>query len=147
MATEFVRQFDEIEFPDGMEPQVFMDSEGREIPNPNPIVINLPGGPVTEYDRVRELIARELSMQAALSGEESFEDANDFEVEGDIFPVSPHEYSEDTELADREALAAEQERAAKAKKPKKPRQAEPDEAPGVEGVADPLDQPPEDAQS
>lgn len=112
----------EMEFPDGLEPQVFMDSEGREIPNPNPIVIYLPSGPVTDFDRVRELIRRELSYQAALDGEETLEEANDFDVDGDMFPVSPHEYAEETEAADREALEAEVERQRRASsRPKKPK--------------------------
>lgn len=113
----------ETEFPDGMEPEVFMDSQGREIPNPNPIVIHLPSGPVTDFDRVRELIRRELSIEAAAREEETMEEANDFDVEGDMFPVSPHEYTEDTEKADLEALALEEERQKRAKakgKPSKP---------------------------
>lgn len=122
MATEF-------EFPDGMDPQVFMDSEGREIPNPNPIVFHLPGQVVTEYDRVRELIARELAFQASVRGEETFDEANDFDVDDDMFPVSAHEYTEDTEAADREALAQEQERQARAKKAKKGKK-DPQAAPG-----------------
>lgn len=109
MATEF-------EFPDdGMDPQVFMDEFGREIPNPNPIVIHLPSGLVNDFDRVRELIRYQLSAEAAAREEETFEDANDFDVPGDVFPVSPHEYDEDTEAADREALAVEAEREARAK--------------------------------
>lgn len=135
----------EFEFPDPMEPKVFMDEFGREVPNPEPIVIYLPSGPVTEFDRVREIIRRELSLQMSEQGMETEEDANDFDVDGDIFPVSPHEYSEATEAADQEAFQAEAERdyqakkAAKAKKAKA-RQAEPDEPPGdPKGVADPLD--------
>lgn len=107
MATDF-------DFPDGMDPQVFMDEDGREVPNPNPIVIHFPSGPVSDYDRVRELIRRELSLEAAQRDQESFEDANDFDVDDDLFPVSPHEYDADTEEADREALAAEVERQKKA---------------------------------
>lgn len=118
----------ETEFPDGMEPEVFMDSQGREIPNPNPIVIHLPSGPVTDFDRVRELIRRELSIEAERNGEESIEEANDFEVEGDMFPVSPHEYDEDTEKADYEALAAEQERQKRSKARKKPSRPAADDA-------------------
>lgn len=104
MATEF-------QFPDdGLQPEVFMNEDGQEVPNPNPIVIYLPGGPVSDFDRVREILRRELSLEAAAREQETFEDANDFEVDGDMFPVSPHEYDEDTEAADREALQAEVER-------------------------------------
>lgn len=110
----------EFAFPeDGMDPKVFMDEQGREIPNPNPIVIYLPGGPVSDFDRVRELIRRELSIEAERAGMESIEDANDFDVDDDMFPVSPHEYAEETELADREALAVEQERQKRSSQDKK----------------------------
>lgn len=140
MATEFVE-----DFPDGMDPQVFMDLDGREVPNPNPIVIHLASGPVTDFDRVRELIRRELSIEAERNGEETMEEANDFDVEDDMFPVSAHEYTEDTEKADIEALAVHTQRQIdeikrkKAKKAKKPPQAAPEGAPGVQGVADPLE--------
>lgn len=140
----------EVEFPDGMEPQVFMDSEGREIPNPNEIVIYLPSGPVTDYDRVRELIRRELSIEAAQREEESFEDANDFEVEGDLFPVSPHEYDEDTEKADFEALAAEQERQKRSKsegKPSKPAAIDAEKKVGEDGVQPAQPDPGDDPES
>lgn len=123
MAIRVDQETGEIEFPDPMQPEVFMDEEGREIPNPNPIVILLPSGPVNDYDRVRELIRRELSLEAERAGQETMEEANDFDVDGDMFPVSPHEYTEDTEQADLEALAAEQERQKRSKargKPSKP---------------------------
>lgn len=132
----------EIEFPDGMEPLVFMNDEGQEVPNPNPIVIHLAGTTVNDYDRVREIIRRELSMQMAEEGFETEEEANDFDVEDDMFPVGQAEYDEGTEAADKEAMQLEVqlEKERKAKKGKKPRQAPPDEAPGEsEGVADPLD--------
>lgn len=132
------------DFEPGMAPKVAMDDEGREIPDPTPIVIYLPSGPVTDYDRVRDIIRRELSIQARNEGLETEEEANDFEVDGDIFPVSPHEYDEATEAADREALAAEVERERKAKMAKKAPSAAPKEPPGEpEGVADPLEPEPD----
>ena len=36
---------------------------------------------------------------------ETFEEANDFDVDDDIFPVSPHEYSEDQESSDMGIIA------------------------------------------
>lgn len=132
----------EIEFPDGMEPVVFMNDQGQEVPNPNPIVIHLAGTTVNDYDRVREIIRRELSMQMAEEGLETEEEANDFHVDDDMFPVGQAEYDEDTEAADKEAMELEarleEERDRKRKKVKKPRQAAPDEAPEGSGeVADP----------
>lgn len=81
---------------------------GQEIPDDTPIVINLPGlAPITGVDDIRQLIAQEFSRAARAAEMESFEDANDFDVEDDEFPVSPHEYDRDTELADLEALQGE----------------------------------------
>lgn len=121
------------QFPDPEEPVVFMDSEGREVPNPEPIVIYLPSGPVSDYDRVREMIKRELSIEAARDGMETEEEANDFDVEGDMFPVSAHEYTEATEAADREAFELEAERQRRDRKKKKPSSGKPDEGAGSEG--------------
>lgn len=83
-----------------------LDDQGREIPDNTPIVVRFRGRVVSQFDQVRAYIRNELSRQAASLEMETFEDANDFDVEDDLFPVSPHEYSADTEVADREALAA-----------------------------------------
>lgn len=104
----------------GTKPFVQLDSEGREIPDDTPIVIYVNNRPITDFDRIRELIAVQLSHQAAAGGRETMEEANDFDVDDELFPVSPHEYAEETEAADREALAAEAERRKKAKTPAPP---------------------------
>lgn len=80
---------------------------GQEIPDDMPVVINIPGrGQIHDHDQIREYIHLYLSQAARDAGEETFEEANDFDVEDDEFPVSPHEYREDTERADREVLEA-----------------------------------------
>jgi len=78
---------------------------GQEVPDDSPIVIHIKGRTISQFDQVRDFIRRELREHADGSVE-TFEDANDFDVEDDLFPVSPSEYSEDTEAADREVLAA-----------------------------------------
>lgn len=78
---------------------------GQEIPDDTPVVINLPGvGQVNMLDDVKKFIDIYMSQRAAAEGMETIEDANDFEVDDDLFPVSPHEYDKETELADLEAL-------------------------------------------
>lgn len=83
-----------------------LNEKGQEVPDPTPIVVRFKSRVITEFDRVREFIQRELSESAGRAGAETFEEANDFDVEDDMFPVSPHEYAEDTERADREVLEA-----------------------------------------
>lgn len=104
-----------------------LDNEGREIPDNTPLVVRFRGRTISQFDQVRAYIRNELSRQAEALEMESFEDANDFQVDDDLFPVSPHEYSEDTEAADREALLAGD--------PSRPRQAE--VAPQVESSSSP----------
>lgn len=77
---------------------------GQEIPDDTPVVIHFRGRTVSQFDQVREYIRSELSRQASGLGMETLEEANDFDVEDDLFPVSAHEYDRDTEEADLEAL-------------------------------------------
>lgn len=82
-----------------------LDQEGREIPDDTPVVIRIKGNIISEYDQVRAFIRRELREQR--TGEvETFEEANDFDVGEDLFPVGAAEYAEDTEAADREVMEA-----------------------------------------
>lgn len=92
---------------------------GQEIPDDTPVVIHIKGQTISQFDQVREFIRRELREHQ--TGEiETFEDANDFDVEDDLFPVSAAEYTEDTEAADREVIAAAQARPAAAPTEGKP---------------------------
>lgn len=77
---------------------------GQEVPDPTPVVIRFKGAVISQFDQVRAFIRNELAANRAGSGAESFEEANDFDVEDDLFPVGGHEYDEDTELADREVI-------------------------------------------
>lgn len=82
---------------------------GQEIPDDTPVMIHIKGRTISQFDEVREFIRRELREHQ--TGEvETFEDANDFDVPDDLFPVSAAEYSEDTEAADREVIEAHQAR-------------------------------------
>lgn len=95
------------------------DALGQEIPDDTPVEVPLrlkaqPG----ELERLREMMSI-LSNQASQDGAESFEEANDFDVEDDVMPFSPHEilddglfHSAEQELLDRAARDMHNERAA-----------------------------------
>lgn len=60
------------------------DDEGRELPDPTPMAI--PAGmkrPESLVDTMRRLIRNEFSKDVGAIGYETFEDANDFDVEED----------------------------------------------------------------
>lgn len=62
------------------------DSLGREIPDPTPLELS-PGQarPETIQEMMQRLIRTHLSQAAQDAGEESFEEANDFDIEDEDF--------------------------------------------------------------
>lgn len=65
---------------------------GEEIPDPTPIEI--PAGmkrPETLAEQVQRLVRRQVSDYAALHGHETFEEADDLEVDEDFDPFTPYE--------------------------------------------------------
>lgn len=84
-----------------------LNDQGQEIPDDTPVVINIPGiGQVNQLDDVKRFMDLYLSNIAERDSYESIDDANDFDVDDDMFPVSAHEYDQATEAADLEALRA-----------------------------------------
>lgn len=82
-----------------------LNEQGQEVPDDTPLFLEVPGlRPVTQIDDIQRMIREEFSRIARENELETFEDANDFDVEDDDFPVSPHEYTEDTQRADEEAF-------------------------------------------
>lgn len=78
---------------------------GQEVPDSTPVVVRFRGRVISQFDQVRDFIRRELAQHR--TGElETFEEANDFNVEDDPFPVPPEEYDQDTADADNEVLQA-----------------------------------------
>lgn len=72
--------------------EVRLDKEGREIPDPNPVEV--PAGmkrPETLAEQVQRLVRTSISAHAALHGQESFEEADDFDIEDDFDPSTPYE--------------------------------------------------------
>ena len=63
-----------------------MNDLGQEVPNPVPVSIILPAAPMTNTEKMKKLIREEFSRVAAEHGEETFEQANDFDVD-DPFEV------------------------------------------------------------
>lgn len=76
-----------------------LDDQGREIPDPNPIEI--PAGmkrPETLAEQVQRLVKTSVSAYAAMHGHETFEEAEDFEIEDDFDPSTPYEVDFDPVL-------------------------------------------------
>lgn len=65
---------------------------GKEYPNPVPL--EPPIGFVQDkplYEQIRDMVRRELSVEAGAQGHETFEEADDFEIGDDFDPSSPFE--------------------------------------------------------
>lgn len=69
------------------------DELGREIPDPRPVEV--PVGiskPESMNDMIRRLVRQEASRTAEEAGYESFEEADDFEVEDEDLDALPTQY-------------------------------------------------------
>lgn len=77
-----------------------LDPDGREVLDPVPMSppINFKGSDRNMFDIMREQIRRELSEAAAAEGKETFEEADDFDVDDDYEPSTPWEKEFDPEL-------------------------------------------------
>ena len=73
-----------------------LDESGRELLNPNQVEIPVHmDRPPTLQERIQRLMRVELSKQAQAQEMETFEDANDFDIDDeDPDPVSPYEVHE-----------------------------------------------------
>lgn len=64
---------------------------GKEVQNPLPRAVHFPLCKTeTLQDQIKRLLRTELSSQAAAQGEETFEEANDFDVPDDEFDSEPN---------------------------------------------------------
>lgn len=85
------------------------DDKGQFYPDPTPIAP--PIGYVEEpsmFDRVRQMIRQDASIRAQAEGFESFEEADDFDIEDDIEPFSPYELITEQRVPDGPAVNGEQ---------------------------------------
>lgn len=81
-----------------------LNDKGQEVPDQTPIVIRVGRQTITQFDNIKAYIRRELSNAAANAEMETFDEANDFEVDDDPIPQSPHEYTEEQEEREREGF-------------------------------------------
>lgn len=80
------------------------DDQGRQIPDPRPV--EWPTGlsrPPSLQDEIKRFVRMELSRQAADQGVESFEEADDFDLDEDPDVVPRTAYELEPEHLDRDA--------------------------------------------
>lgn len=69
-----------------------LDEFGQEIPDPRPV--RIPAGfrrPETLAEQVQRLVRTHISRDAEQNGMETWEEANDFDVDDDFDPSTPYE--------------------------------------------------------
>lgn len=66
-----------------------IDKDGREVPDPRPLTVHVDFRPLTLQEQIARLMQAELSRRAAAKGHETFEEANDFEVDEENFQEPP----------------------------------------------------------
>jgi len=77
-----------------------LNENGHEILDDTPVA--MPVGfkrPATMTEMIRQYVKTELSKQASDSGQESWEEADDFDIGDDYDPKSPWELTFDQEMA------------------------------------------------
>nr|QJB20079.1 MAG: hypothetical protein [Microvirus sp.] len=81
------------------DPMPRLDNYGSEVPDPQPIAVNVKVKRLmNDSDRMRTIIRQELSRAAQEEGAESFEEADDFNVDDEYDPTSPYELVLDSDL-------------------------------------------------
>lgn len=74
-----------------------LDSNGRELLNPVPVNTNIDlEKPLSMQEQIERLMRGHLSMQAQAQGHETFEEANDFDIDDEFMnePLSGYEVQE-----------------------------------------------------
>lgn len=66
--------------------------DGKEYPSPVKLSVNVGDKPLSLRDQIRRILRTELSKQMQEQGAESFEEANDLDIEDDSEPISPYEF-------------------------------------------------------
>lgn len=112
----------EIEEAEMRAAEVFLDDLGRELCDPTPMQPPLGYNPQPSLaEQMRMMIQSErLRLEAEAAGYETFEEADDFEMDEDPFPRSQHEDEFDSPLSARELRRREREAQAAASSPPKP---------------------------
>lgn len=69
--------------------------DGLEYPNPNPLVVDVGPKRLSLRDQVKRILREEVSKEAYKQGFETFDEANDFDVEDeDPLPLSGFEHQD-----------------------------------------------------
>lgn len=78
----------------------YLDKYGREMPSPVPIAppIGYKKSPSLAEQIRAMVISEKLKMEAIAAGQETFEEADDFDVDDDFDPSSPYEVNFDPPL-------------------------------------------------
>lgn len=90
---------EQIDIEEYVEQKARLDKNGHEILDPRPV--EMPVGfhrPETLAEQIQRMVRTEFSEAASNAGFESFEDADDFDVEDEIDPGSPYEMEFDPVL-------------------------------------------------
>ena len=66
-----------------------LNEKGQEVLDPTPVVLDVGPRPLPLVDRIKRAVKHELSEMAQNTGYESFEEANDFDIE-DQFSETDH---------------------------------------------------------
>lgn len=82
-----------------------LDERGREICDDTPAAVPVRISRVSEVDRVRYIVREMMSRQAELEGNESFDEADDFDVGDDDFPENPFEPNFEPEVVEGASLS------------------------------------------
>lgn len=76
----------------------YLDEQGREVPNPKPLVLDVSPRPPSLQEQIQRLVRKEVSAQAELQEMETFEESQDFDIPGeDDLQMSGFEVMEDEE--------------------------------------------------
>lgn len=120
-----------------------LNSKGQEIPDPTPVAVPIGFGiPESLESKIRRMVRSEsLSMAAERAGHETFEEADDFDVDDEDDMSSPWEMDFDQEMAPFAADGGG--RVAVEERPARPRDALEVPPPGVEPEGG--EKPPEEA--
>lgn len=71
------------------------DEMGREIPDTRPVAVpHNWDRPLSLHEEIKRFVRIELSRTAEMQGQESFEEADDFDVDEEPDPLSPYELQE-----------------------------------------------------
>jgi len=64
--------------------RAFLSPEGKEVNNPKPLFLELTPKKMSAREEIQRILRVELSHQAQMQGQETYEEANDFDIDEDF---------------------------------------------------------------